>query len=130
MSKTKTPAQALEAIQQVYDVVSIKKAPEGAWFEIGAYWHNGKFKALVPSPDWTIDWPLGVYSWPPPEPKWRPAVMPQDYGKKARFSDRHPLNKWTISKLAGYCADTTYSRTAWPWVADNGSRWAFCEVED
>jgi hypothetical protein len=58
--------------------------------------------------------------------------MPQDYGKKARFSDRHPHNEWTISKhewtiskLSGYCNDTAYT-----WVADNGSRWTFCEVED
>ena len=127
MSKTKTPAQALEAIQQVYDIAFIRRPdnPDSAHYSIGIGWPNGKYRALLPSPDWDdlIDWPLGVYQWPLPE-KWRPAVMPQDYGKRCRFADIKP-DHWKNGKVAGYCARTEYN-----WIDDDGIGWTFCEVED
>ena len=125
MKKKLTPAQALEAMQHVYDITFIHRPdyPESAHYDIGIEWPNGKYRALLPSPDWVIDWPSGVYQWPLPD-KWRSAVMPRDYGKRCRFKNTTE-REWKDGRLAGYCDDTAYN-----WVANNGVRWTLCEVED
>lgn len=76
-----------------------------------------------------IDWPEGVYQWPLPKKKkkWRDAVMPQDWGKPARFSD-YPNNDESEWTKGGTLIAGRY--TTGQWISNNGLRWKYCQVED
>jgi hypothetical protein len=72
-----------------------------------------------------IDWPEGVDRWPPPEPDWRDAVMPQDWGKDARFRDDLD-DDWFEEglTLGGFARDNEVL----PYVDSDGNGWAYCQV--
>lgn len=65
----------------------------------------------------SIDWPEGMTRYPPEEPQWRDAVMPQDWGKLSRV--RNEDGEWKQHILQGK------SKHCW---AAGGTWWACCQV--
>jgi hypothetical protein len=70
-----------------------------------------------------IDWG-SLTQWPPKE-EWRDAVMPEDWGKKARFCD-YPDDEraWFYDKIAGLLNQDEEC----PWVCSDGTVWRYCQV--
>jgi hypothetical protein len=68
-----------------------------------------------------IDWG-DLTRYPPEEPQevWRDAVMPQDWGKPARFNDARD-HLWTNCELAGQLSSGKF-------VDDDGVNWDYCQV--
>jgi hypothetical protein len=117
MTNKITPQQAFEAAKVLWpDTVRIEKRGQGALI----YVNDTDYVATAfPA---TIDWPSGVDRWPMPEPKWRNARMPEDYGKQARFSDGHGTHDYLLSGLLP-SGEHRY-------VDSHGVRWRYCQVRD
>jgi hypothetical protein len=111
-----TPQQAFEALRVLCPELKAIERTRGnmrvSWAFVD---HDAEYAK--------IDWPEGVDRWPMPEPKWREPLMPQDFGKKARFGDGHQWPK--ISLLCGKAENSDFR-----WLDNDGSRWSCCQVQD
>lgn len=111
-----TPQQAFEAAKTLWpNAQSVRNDLDRISVYNGKTWHQ--------CGDAKVEWPKGVDRWPPlPEPKWRDARMPEDYGKEARFRDG--TEDWVEGRLCGQC-DGDFR-----WVKHSGTGWKQCQVRD
>lgn len=74
--------------------------------------------------DTAVEWG-DCQRWPEePEGHWRPATLPADAGKKARFRDAADED-WRYGELHGYVHGALYC-----WTSETDAGYAFCEVLD
>jgi hypothetical protein len=104
-----TPKQAYEAAKVLWpDVERIEQAST-RWILKG---HTQSVQ---------IDWG-DTDQYPPPEPEWVDAVMPDDWGKEARFGD--DKKEWLPGMISGYSALPDRSFRWW----SGFSVYKFCQV--
>lgn len=115
-----TPQQAYEAVKVLWPEAVFIRRGDGASYWIDVHYSQGINRLIAAS---FVDWPEGVHRWPMPEPKWRDATFPGDYGKPARFRDAVD-ETWIESKLCGF--NMTYSL----YYSESNSMWRYCQVRD
>jgi hypothetical protein len=115
-----TPKEALEAIQVLWPgTTSLQKHALG-WYamEIRA---DGRYSAITYGSGVPIDWG-DTDQYPLPEPEWVDAVMPDDWGKDARFGD--DKKEWLPGMISGYSVLPDRSFCWW----SGFSVYKFCQV--
>lgn len=115
-----TPKQAFEAAKILWPGTSkIQKHPLG-WYAMEMH-ADGKASAITFGSGVEIDWG-STKEYPLPLVEWRDAVIPDDWGKEARFGD--DKTQWVAGMISGY---STLPDRSFRWWS-GFSVYKFCQV--
>ena len=120
-----SPQQALDAVKVLWPNTVQIELIRGSWNAEGKPAVNGldQFGNRSGVGFIEIEWPDSIHQWPVSVDRWREPKMPQDYGKKARFSDTGDGDDWIDGTLCGFATNSVF-----PWMSEVGSGWKQCLI--
>jgi len=128
MNNKITPEQAFEAFQLLDS--ACERIDFGRNFLVTVFCNGARKSQQIYAPN--IEWPVGVFQWPPPEPKW---TIPTDEDARSRPACRvrdSTNHDWTEGGVLVY-VDQSYPPEDYVFFARSecGSLivWRYCEIE-